>query len=164
MPLDDLDTLFRRHGPMVYRRALQILGDHASAEEATQEVFIRAMKASDRFVADARPSTWLYRITTNYCLNRIRDAQRRRELLDAQRDEVTPASIARDPQRLAILRDLLQEAEPQQAQAAVAVYIDGMSHAEAATALGVSRRTVGNLCDRFTAWARSRLSHDERPR
>lgn len=159
MPLDvDLDTLFRRYGPMVYRRAVQILGNHAAAEEATQEVFIRAMKAGDRFVAEARPSTWLYRITTNYCLNQIRDSKRRRELLDERKAEVTPHSVARDPQKLAVLRSLLVEADAQQARAAVAVYIDGMSHAEAAKILGVSRRTVGNLCDRFTRWARERLA------
>lgn len=158
MPLeDDLDTLFRRYGPMVYRRALQILGSPAAAEEATQEVFIRAMKAKDRFVAEARPSTWLYRITTNYCLNQIRDAKRRRELLDERKAEVTPASLARDPQKVAVLRGLLSEADEQQAQAAVAVFVDGMSHAEAAAVLGVSRRTVGNLCDRFVRWARGRL-------
>ena len=164
MPLeDDLDTLFRRYGPMVYRRALQILGDHGSAEEATQEVFIRAMKAKDRFVAEARPSTWLYRITTNYCLNRIRDSKRRRELLDERKAEVTPVSVARDPQKMTLLRGLLHEAEPQQAKAAVAVFIDGMSHAEAAKVLGVSRRTVGNLCDRFTRWARGRLEEGAAP-
>ncbi len=159
MPLDvDLDTLFRQYGPMVYRRALQILGNPHAAEEATQEVFIRAMKAGDRFVAEARPSTWLYRITTNYCLNMIRDSKRRRALLDARKAEVAPTSVARDPQKMTVLRGLLAEADAQQARAAVAVYIDGMSHAEAARVLGVSRRTVGNLCDRFTRWARARLA------
>ncbi len=158
MPLEeDLDTLFRRYGPLVYRRALQILGRPAAAEEAVQEVFIRAMKARDRFDPRAKPSTWLYRITTNYCLNQIRDAGRRRELLDERKAEVTPASIARDPARLALMRQLLADADPRQAEAALAVFVDGMSHAEAAEVLGVSRRTVGNLCARFQSWARERL-------
>lgn len=158
MPLeDDLDTLFRRYGPLVYRRALQILGRPAAAEEAVQEVFIRAMKAADRFDPRAKPSTWLYRITTNYCLNQIRDAGRRRELLDERKGEVTPASIARDPARLALMRQILADADPRQAEAALAVFVDGMSHAEAAEVLGVSRRTVGNLCARFQSWARERL-------
>lgn len=158
MPLEeDLDTLFRRYGPLVYRRALQILGRPAAAEEAVQEVFIRAMKARDRFDPRAKPSTWLYRITTNYCLNQIRDARRRRELLDEREAEVIPASIARDPARLALMRQLLADADPRQAEAALAVFVDGMSHAEAAEVLGVSRRTVGNLCARFQSWARERL-------
>lgn len=158
MPLEEsLDTLFRRYGPLVYRRALQILGRPDAAEEAVQEVFIRAMKSKDRFDPRAKPSTWLYRITTNYCLNQIRDANRRRELLDERKAEVTPASIARDPKKLALIRQLLADADPRQAEAAAAVFVDGMSHAEAAKVMGVSRRTVGNLCDRFVSWAQGRL-------
>ena len=51
---------------------------------------------------------------------------------------------------------LLAEADEKQAQAAVYVYLDGMSHEEAAELLGVSKRTVGNLIDRFVAWAQRR--------
>lgn len=98
MPLEEaLDVLFHRHGALVYRRALQLLGQPDAAEEAVQEVFIRAMRAGDRFDPRARPSTWLYRITTNYCLNQIRDARRRRELIDARVDEATPASQPATP-------------------------------------------------------------------
>ena len=55
------------------------------------------------------------------------------------------------------MRTLLQEADEEQAKAAVYVYIDGMSQNEAADLLGVSRRTVGNLLDRFNGWARKRM-------
>lgn len=162
MPLEEaLDVLFHRHGALVYRRALQLLGHPDAAEEAVQEVFIRAMGASDRFDPRARPSTWLYRITTNYCLNQIRDARRRRELIDARAEEATPASQPRDPARLALLRRLLAEADPDDAEAAVAVYVDGMSHAEAAAVLGVARRTIGNRCERFVQRARARLKMHE---
>lgn len=152
---------FRLYGPGVFRRARQLLGSDALAEEATQEVFIRAAKALHRYDPRARPSTWLYRITTNYCLNQIRDRARRRELLDARQDELVPGSAAYDPQRLIALRALLADADEREATAAVAVFVDGMSHAEAAEILQVSRRTVGNLCDRFLAWARARLGAEE---
>lgn len=149
---------FARYGALVFRRARQLLGSDAAAEEATQEVFIRAAKALHRYDPRAQPSTWLYRITTNYCLNQIRDAGRRRQLLEARADEAAPASIPYDVEKMVALRRLLAEAEPRQAEAAVAVYVDGMSHAEAAKVLGVSRRTVGNLCDRFVTWARETLA------
>jgi len=57
-----------------------------------------------------------------------------------------------------VLRALLQRAEPQQAEAAVYVYIDGMSQLEAAKLLNVSRRSVGNLLERFNAWAQKELN------
>jgi len=60
-----------------------LLRDEQAALDAMQEVFIRALRAGSEFRSDASPMTWLYRITTNYCLNAIRDNARRGELLRA---------------------------------------------------------------------------------
>ena len=154
---DRIADLFARHGPLVYRRALQLMGSAADAEEATQEVFIRAAAAIDGFDPRARLSTWLHRITTNYCLNQLRDRGRRRDLLEARAEEAAPAAVPYDLAKMVQMRRLLAEADPREAAAAVAVFVDGMSHAEAAQVLEVSRRTVGNLCDRFVRWAAERL-------
>ena len=51
-------------------------------------------------------------------------------------------------------QDLFEFDPPQQAQAAMCVYVGGMSHAEAAEVLEVSRRTVANLFERFNSWAK----------
>jgi RNA polymerase sigma-70 factor (ECF subfamily) len=148
--------LYERHGPAVYRRAVRLLGNPADAEEATQEVFIRVVRGAEGFQAQAQLTTWLYQITTNYCLNVLRDRKRRTQLHD---EHVAPAAALEGdtaPARsddLAIVRRLLADAPEQQAQAAVFVYLDGMSHEEAAAVLGVSKRTVGNLLDRFRVWA-----------
>lgn len=150
----DPASLFDKYGPMVYRRALRILGNAADAEEATQEVFIRAFKALADFDPRAQHSTWLYRITTNYCLNQMRNRVRRTELMDQRKAEVPKGSVATDPEKLALMRDLLARADERQAQAALLVFVDGLSHDEAAVVLDVSRRTVGNLCKRFVKWAR----------
>ena len=143
---------------MVFRRALRLLGRREDAEEATQEVFVRAMRGMQSFDGRSSMSTWLYQITTNYCLNLLRDRGRRRELfaqnVAAEENDVVSASAA----ELLLLRRLLAEADEQQAKAAVYVYLDGMSHEEAAELLGVSKRTVGNLIERFLGWANKRTS------
>ena len=153
---DAIRELFEKHGPAVFRRALRILGNRADAEEATQEIFIRAMRSGDGFRGDCLVTTWLYRLTTNYCLNHIRDQRRRRELLDEHlgRGHEAAAEPASD---LVLLRQLLSEGDEAEARAAVYVHVDGMSHDEAAGLLGVSRRTVGNLLVRFGVRARTRL-------
>ncbi len=155
-----LRDLFDRYAPLVYRRALQIMGSAADADEATQEVFIKAAAALHRFDPRARPSTWLYRITTNHCLNALRDRARRRVLRAEHEEQLAPGSIPYDLDQMLVMRRLLAEADVRCAEAAVAVFVDGLSHAEAAEVLGVSRRTVGNLCQRFTEWARARLEED----
>jgi RNA polymerase sigma-70 factor (ECF subfamily) len=159
-----ISSLFQQHGPRVYRRALRLLGNPADAEEATQEIFIRVLSSIDGFQQRSQLTTWLYQVTTNYCLNLIRDRSRRTELHEAH---VAPMAgdaevgTAR-PDDLVLLRKLLAGADEQQAQAVIYVFLDGMSHQEAAEVLGVSKRTVGNLIERFQKWAneQSAVSRD----
>jgi RNA polymerase sigma-70 factor (ECF subfamily) len=151
----ELSQLFQRHGPMVVRRAQRLLGNAADAEEAAQEIFIRAFRGAEAFEARSQPTTWLYRITTNYCLNLLRDRARRAQLREEhlpQPGSEEEAGPARSDD-VALLRRLLAEADPREAQAAVYVFVDGASHEEAAELLGVSKRTVGNLIERFRAAA-----------
>ena len=146
---------------MVYARALHILGNSADAQEATQEVFIRAMKAMGKFEGRSQVHTWLHSITTNYCLNQIRNWKRRRELLQEQGGVAAGSGQADErprADRVVLVRQLLAEADEDQAKAAWYVHVDGMSHAEAAQRLNVSKRTVGNLLERFRARAQERLA------
>ncbi|MFL5345041.1 MAG: RNA polymerase sigma factor [Hyalangium sp.] len=152
--------LFERHGPRVYRRALRLLGNPGDAEEATQEIFIRVFRSVGGFREQSQLTTWLYQITTNYCLNLIRDRSRRAELHQAHVGPLADESSRSDPTRpedLVLLRRLLVTADERQAAAAVYVFLDGMSHEEAAELLGVSKRTVGNLLERFQAWAQEQI-------
>ena len=159
MKRSEIAEFFKRYGPMVYRRARQILGKESDAEEAMQEVFIRALKGAEAFDGRSQISTWLYRITTNYCLNVLRNRKRRRELYEERVSGTLPtAAQARRPEALIVVRRLLEDVpDPAWATAVSYVIMDGMSQEEAAEHLGVSRRTVGNLIDRFTQWAQERL-------
>jgi len=159
----EVGELFRLHGAMVYRRAFRLLGRKEDADEATQEVFIRVMRSMSEFEGRSSVTTWLYQVTTNYCLNLIRDRGRRRQLFH---ENVATPSLLEPNQRTSatdqlFLRRLLAEADEQQARAAVYVYLDGLSHEEAAELLGVSKRTVGNLIDRFLAWAQKQSAGPE---
>src|SRR3954454_2212716 len=77
----EIEELYRRYGALVRRRARSILSDEHEAQDAMQEVFVRVIAAMAEFRGQSQPSTWLYRITTNLCLNRIRDNRRRRDRL-----------------------------------------------------------------------------------
>ena len=77
----DIDQLYRQYGPMVMRRCRQLLRDEDQALDATQDVFVRLIERRDHLRADY-PSSLLYRIATNICLNRIRDAKNRKTSTD----------------------------------------------------------------------------------
>jgi RNA polymerase sigma-70 factor (ECF subfamily) len=66
---------------MVIRRCTQLLRDEEQALDAAQDVFVRLMERRDR-INDDYPSSLLYRMATNLCLNRIRDSKRRKTTTD----------------------------------------------------------------------------------
>jgi RNA polymerase sigma-70 factor (ECF subfamily) len=152
----EVESLYRRYGPAVFRRAHALLGREADAHDAVQDVFVRVLHSYGQFRHESSPMTWLYRVTTNLCLNRMRDTRRRAELLRQQDPEQTVAGV-----RLELspdVRDLLRSVPEEVAAAAVYHHVDGMTHEEIAGLLGVSRRTVGNLLERFQRSAGKRLA------
>jgi RNA polymerase sigma-70 factor (ECF subfamily) len=81
------DQLVERHGEWVYNLAYRMVGDRDEAYDMAQEAFVRAFRAIKRFRRGSSFSTWLYRVTTNACLDEIKRRRRRpapaSSLLDA---------------------------------------------------------------------------------
>lgn len=67
---------------MVYTVCLRMLHTEADAEEAAQDVFIKAYRSIGNFQAKAKFSTWLYRITYNNCISVIRKRVKMIDLVD----------------------------------------------------------------------------------
>ena len=140
-----IEDMYRRYGASVLRRARRLLRDEAAARDAMHDVFLKAWDAGDSFRRDASPMTWLYRITTNHCLNQLRNQQRRAEIL-RERKPCEPAfALATDQRFLAV--ELLAALPDELREIAVYYFIDQMSHEEIASVLGLSRRTIGNRVD-----------------
>jgi RNA polymerase sigma-70 factor (ECF subfamily) len=74
------ETLFRQHFPKVYRQALHLLGTAAEAEEVAQEVFLTVYEKAHTFRGESAFTTWLYRLTVNAALSRLRRRKRRQEI------------------------------------------------------------------------------------
>lgn len=68
--------LVDRHRVSVFNLTLRIVGNREDAEEAAQDVFVRAYRSLDRFRGDARFATWLYRIAVNVSLSSARRSRR----------------------------------------------------------------------------------------
>lgn len=68
---DAFEALVNRHAQLVYNLALRTLNNPQEAEDIAQETFVRVWKGLPQFRAESRFSTWLYRITTNLCYNRL---------------------------------------------------------------------------------------------
>jgi RNA polymerase sigma-70 factor (ECF subfamily) len=62
-------TLVSKWQDRIYTFCLRQLGEHALAEEATQDVFVKVFTSIQGFRKESKFSTWLYRIATNHCIN-----------------------------------------------------------------------------------------------
>ena len=135
----DVEALSHRYGPMVLRRCRRLLGDEQEALDACQDVFVRIVQRRARL--DSRyPSSLLYRVATNVCLNRLRD--RRRE--PSTRDEAVLYEIARAEEPggasdARLLLDRLFGRHPESSRTiAVLHYVDELTLEEVADEIGMS--------------------------
>jgi RNA polymerase sigma-70 factor (ECF subfamily) len=67
--------LMRRYQERIYWTARRIVGDHAEADDVTQEAFVKAFLGLGDFRGDSSFYTWLYRIAVNLSLNVVRKRQ-----------------------------------------------------------------------------------------
>ncbi len=139
--------LAEEQASFVYNVAYRMMGNQHDAEEVAQDAFISAYRARDRFRGDAQPTTWLYRITVNAALMRLRKDKRRREMTVSEdaRPEVPTSDWSESPVASAMnseLGDRIKEAIeqlPEDLQTAVVLRdVQGLSNEEAADVLEVS--------------------------
>ena len=102
--------LFDAWHARIYQTCYRLMGNPQDAEDITQDVFVRAMQAYDRFRGDADPGTWLYRIAVNQCLN-VRRRKRRLQwlALDFWNEGADDTAVFRD--RGSSAEDDLQQAD-----------------------------------------------------
>lgn len=154
-------ALYRKYGATIYSRCRRLLKDDGLAEDATQEVFVRVLKHIESAPDEAAALAWIYRISTNYCLNQIRDRSRQAE---PTAPEELPEIDGGNPEMNLLDRDTamkLIHRVPEKIQGvAVLYYVDGLEQEQVAKALGISRRTVINRIQEFVDRSKKFLTRD----
>jgi len=135
----DIEQLCRRYGAMVLRRCRRLLGAEEDARDACQDVFLRLVE-NGRRLDGAYPSSLLYRMATNVCLNRLRDGAKRPT---AQEDGMLlRIACAEEPgagSHARLLLDRLFGRHPESTRTmAVLHYVDGLTLDEVARETGLS--------------------------
>jgi RNA polymerase sigma-70 factor (ECF subfamily) len=149
-----LARLYARYSRSVRRRAASMLSDGDAAKDVTQEVFLRALGARAEFTAARSALTWLNRIATNLCLNRLRDSRRRRNILE-QVTSFEESSTGPVGEVALTLETLLTKVPADLREIAVYYYVDQRSQEEIAAMLDLPRRTVGHRLGQFLDLARA---------
>lgn len=126
------------------RRAQQILGSRADAQEVLQDVFTSLLSAPEQFAGRSSLVTFLYRMTTNRALTLLRSQRNRQRLLKAHLAAV-PVAGASSPEPGVELRQLLQRLSEPLAQVAVYYHLDAMTQSEIAILMNCSRQWVSRM-------------------
>ncbi|MFY0643982.1 MAG: sigma-70 family RNA polymerase sigma factor [Bacteroidia bacterium] len=92
---DQFAILIERYENMVFSLSLKLLKDRSEAEEVAQLSFIKAYESLKKYDGNAKFNTWLYRITYNTCLDRIRVLQRQQgnSIADTQPEQEQPIRL-----------------------------------------------------------------------
>ena len=146
--------------PGVLRQAWRILGDEAEAEDVAQDAMLRLWRqAGDWRDGEARISTWLYRVTHNLCIDRIRKRRPTTAIENvAEPEDPTPSALERlsnSEESRSLARAIIALPERQR-QAVVLRHFEGLSNPEIGNRLDCSIEAVESLLAR----ARRQLTVD----
>ena len=143
-------ALVDRHADRLLAFAERLVGDRAGAEDVVQEVYMAVWRTAARWTPSAKVSTWMYRITRNAALDRLR---RRKPTVDP--DDVVQVDPADGPDRrlearqtAVAVREALDTLPERQRTAIVLVHYERRSGTDAAAILGVSVEALESLLAR----------------
>ncbi len=152
-----LEELYRRHAAAVYGRCRYLLREEEAARDATQDVFVSALRSQGELALASSPTAFLLRMATNQCLNVLRAGRA------AWREEVARFARERkergiEPEARELVRALLAAAPEEAQEVAVLYFVDEMTQSEIAEAMGRSLPTVRKRLREFLAAARGTLA------
>jgi RNA polymerase sigma-70 factor (ECF subfamily) len=135
----NIEEYYRKYGPMVYRRCMSLLKDEDSATDAMQDVFVKLLRYRKK-LTHKYPSSLLYTIATNVCLNLIKSNSKSS---NTDVDDIlhTVASFNEGEKRVIAedyLQQIFKDEKPGTREIAVMFYIDKMKLQEISDVSGLS--------------------------
>jgi RNA polymerase sigma factor (sigma-70 family) len=147
-------ALTLRLTPRVLGYATRLLSDRAEAEDVTQEAMLRLWRVAPAWrQGEAQVTTWLYRVVTNLCTDRLRGRVRSRaDALDDAPEVADGAAGAEagliEADRMAALQTALDALPDRQRQAVVLRHIEGLTNPEIAAVMDIGVEAVESLTAR----------------
>ncbi len=137
------EALVRANADAVFGHAVRFFGDRPTAEDATQEVFVKVYRSLAGFDGRSSFKTWLFRLTRNTCIDMMRRSTRRPTPMDPL-DMPLPGTgdIAEGAVARVALEQAIATLQPEDRDALNAVTLFGLSYLDAGKVLNVPAGTV----------------------
>lgn len=159
----DIDSLFRLYRDAVYRMCLSRLKDPYDAEDATQEVFIRAVRHQESLRSDAL--SWLLTVARNICIDELRRRSRAPLDLEEVEEHLLPHALNANPEKQVVsemaVEELMGHLTAGERRAVEETCLEDQTHRQAAANLGLAGGTMRALTTRARARIRACVKWQE---
>ncbi|MEN8905857.1 MAG: sigma-70 family RNA polymerase sigma factor [Clostridiales bacterium] len=160
--IEAFEILVQSHQKRIYNIALRLLGNREDAMDLAQEALIKMYKSISKFKEESSLSTWIYRITTNVCLDHLRKYKNKKEIsidekLELDEGEVNiqiednssrPDKILERNETKRIINQAIVSLSPDQRIVIVLKDIQGFSYEEISEYIKVPIGTVKSRLNR----------------
>jgi RNA polymerase sigma-70 factor (ECF subfamily) len=151
-------ALAERYLNGIVRYATRMLGDQAEAEDVAQETFLRLWRDAERYESRGyKPSTWLYRVAHNLCIDHLRARKPQADIEEQTASDRTSAPVA-DKELSAHVTAALARLPERQRAAIALVHYEEKSLEEAGLVLGCAASAVESLLARGRRSLREQLA------
>ena len=159
-PKTQFRQLYDQEYTPVYRAIRGVVLDSAAAEDLTQETFVRAYRARNRYQPTAPPGAWLRRIGVNLAISYLRRQKLARFL--PGRLYMTPTNREYDQAEAKnVVTKAMKALSPKLRAAVILHYYDGLTRDEIASVLGVPSGTVASRIAKAVAIMRREMGSDQ---
>lgn len=150
----DIQGIYARHVDTVYRVCFAYLGNRADTEDAVQDVFVKLMRANDRFTSDEHVKAWLIRVAVNRCKDMLRSSSRGVLPFEQAPEPVSPDSSVNET------LDAVMRLSPTYKDVVYLYYYEGYSTEEIARILQRPASTVRGQLSEARTILRGKLGGD----
>lgn len=167
----DFDDLYQSHYRRVFGLCLRLLGHRTQAEDAAQEVFVRAYRAFGRYDRGRPFAAWVLEIASNHCVDLIRRRSREdalagdpeAELAALPADDAGALGALISAEQGGALRDAIDALPDRYRVPIVLAYYGDASYDDIAARMDITRNHVGVLLLRARQRLRQALTDQEAP-
>ena len=171
---EQFDEIVNAYEKRIYNIAFRMLGNHDDAADVTQEAFIKAYRGYSGFRGESSIYTWLYRIATNCCKNRLKDRERPSrhgiDSLETLRDQdsseiaqipdwrYSPGPVVERQELCEVVQQAIQSLPPDYRIVIILRDLQGLSYKEIGAVVGAPVETVKTRIFRGRTMLRGKLA------
>lgn len=172
------ESLILKYEKKIYNLCLYMLKDSEEAYDAAQEVCLKIWRQLDKFEGNSKFSTWIYRITTNQCLDILRKNKKRSQdislfqsneeddqewLLEGEKSTTEVSETIEKKELQEILSRAIHELKEEHQVVLILRDLENYSYEEIATILDLSLGTVKSRLSRARGSLKKILEQDKEP-